>query len=173
MGMGRKIILFIVVLFLSGFAGQSATLAQTEEIFNNSGLEIPRFVSLRSNKVFVRTGPALRYPIKWIYTREGMPIEIIQEFDTWRKIKDRDGEEGWIHTSLLSGKRNAVIIGEEDTYLFKKSESTSKKVAMLENDSVVHITTCNLFWCDVRVKGFSGWVERKSLWGVYETEELD
>ena len=168
----KNLILPLVVMLLCLVEGRMAV-AQTEDVFNNSGLTIPRFVSLRSNKVFVRTGPALRYPIKWIYTREGLPVEVVQEFDTWRKVRDKDGEEGWIHSSLLSGKRHAVIDYETEVYLHKKYSPASKKLAIIENDAVVQIDECNLFWCQVEAGGFSGWVERKSLWGVYETEELN
>ena len=77
--------------------------AAQDELYDNSGLPIPRFVTLRSDKVFVRTGPGVRYPIKWVFQKENLPVEVIQEFDTWRQIRDRDGEEGWIHQSLLSG----------------------------------------------------------------------
>lgn len=171
--MGRKITIIIVLLFLSSFGAGGQVRAQAEGVFNNSGLEIPRFVSLRSDKVFVRTGPALRYPIKWVYKRQGLPVEIIQEFDTWRKIRDRDGEEGWIHQSLLSGKRHAVIVGDLTTFMFKKPESTAKKLAILENGSVLALKKCDAFWCQGEIEGFSGWVERKSLWGIYESDELN
>ncbi len=172
--MGRKIIFIAVVLFLSGFGVGKASLAQTEEIFNNSGLEIPRFVSVRSDKVFVRTGPALRYPIKWVYKREGMPVEIIQEFDTWRKIRDLEDGEGWIHQSLLSGQRNAVVTQEDgNAYFYKKPELTSKKVAQIENGNVITLDKCAVSWCKAAINGFSGWIERKSLWGIYDTEEFD
>lgn len=172
--MGRKIIFIAVVLFLSGFGVSQPVSAQTEEIFNNSGLPIPRFVSLRSDKVFVRTGPALRYPIEWVYKREGMPVEIIQEFDTWRKIRDLDGSEGWIHQSLLSGKRHAVVTKKDgDTYFYKKPDLTSKKVAQIENGNVITLEKCDVLWCEAEVSGFSGWIERNSLWGVYQKEELD
>ncbi len=170
--MGRKIILLLVGLMFLCLGQVREAFAQTEDVFNNSGLPIPRFVSLRSDKVFVRTGPALRYPIKWIYTKEALPVEVIQEFDTWRQVRDKDGEEGWIHSSLLSGKRTAIVDYDTDVYLHKKYDSASKKLAQIENDALVHIEECNLFWCQVEAGGFSGWVERKSLWGVYETEEL-
>jgi SH3-like domain-containing protein len=135
----------------------------SEDVFNHSGLSIPRFVSLRSNKVFVRTGPALRYPIKWVYTKEGLPVEVIQEFDTWRQVRDKDGDEGWIHSSLLSGKRSGIIDSELDVFLHKKYDPTSKKLARIEKGALVKIGECNLFWCQVEARGFSGWVERKSL----------
>ncbi len=180
--MGRKIIFIAVVLFLSG-VGVSATFtaqatAQTEEIFNNSGLPIPRFISVRSNKVFVRTGPALRYPIKWVYKRAGMPVEVIQEFDTWRKIRDLDGEEGWIHQSLLSGKRYAVVIEDEKNekegaFFHKKPDSSSKKLAQIEYGNIIALEKCDISWCKAKIDGFSGWIERNLLWGVYQQEKLN
>lgn len=175
--MGKKIIIITALLFLlTGIIGhQGPVQAQgvAEELYNNSGLPIPRFVSLRRDKVFVRTGPAQRYPIKWVYKRENMPVEIIQEFDTWRKIRDRDGEEGWIHQSLLSGKRYAIIHSDMEAYMFKKPVLSARKVAQIENGGLVAVEKCQSAWCFVEVDGFSGWIQRKSLWGVYATEELD
>ena len=144
-----------------------------QEVFNSSGLPIPRFVSLRSDKVFVRTGPALRYPIKWVFVRAGMPIEIVQEFDTWRKIRDIEGEEGWIHQSLLSGRRNAIITAEDGLVLYRKTSIEAKPVALLEKGVQVSLEECLADWCRVDAGDFSGWAEKKSLYGVYDTEELD
>ena len=116
--------------------GLPTSMAQPEDIFNQSGQPIPRFVSLGNNKVFVRTGPALRYPIKWVFTKKSLPVEVIQEFDTWRKIRDLEGEEGWIHQSLLSGKRNAVVTAEKGAYLVRKPLPEAKSVVLLENNVV-------------------------------------
>jgi SH3-like domain-containing protein len=80
-----------------------------------AGLALPRFVSLRSDEVNLRTGPGTNYPVEWVYVRRGLPVEIIAEFDNWRKVRDIEGTVGWIHKSLLSGKRMAVILGEEET----------------------------------------------------------
>ena len=171
--MGKIITFIAVFLFLSVFSLNAFADARTEAIFNSSGLEIPRFVSLRSDKVFVRSGPALRYPIKWVYKREGLPVEIIQEFDTWRKIRDYDGEEGWIHQSLLSGRRSAIISSDVKTFMFKKPKSDAKKLALIEKGGVLSVEKCIPLWCKGKISGFSGWVERKSLWGVYDTEKFD
>ena len=162
------IISLTVMLFLPAPA-----FSQANNVFNSSGLDIPRFVSLRSDKVFVRTGPALRYPIKWVYKRKNMPVEIIQEFDTWRKIKDIDGEEGWIHQSLLSGRRHGIAQADNPILIFKKPDKTARSLAEVENDNVLRVHKCETFWCDVEIKGFSGWIEKKSLWGVYQDEEFD
>ncbi len=146
---------------------------QGNQVFNQSGLKIPRFVSLRSEKVFVRTGPALRYPIKWVFVKKNLPVEVVQEFDTWRKIRDSKGEEGWIHQSLLQGKRFALISAEEEVFLMRKPMIDSRFVAKLEPMVVLSLEECSGSWCFAEAGGFKGWLEKKSLWGVYETEELD
>src|SRR5579862_3380664 len=77
-----------------------------------SGLPLPRFASLRSDEVNLRSGPGVRYPVDWIYTRRDLPVEVIAEFDTWRKIRDWQGTEGWVHQSFLSARRMVVVTGE-------------------------------------------------------------
>ena len=148
-------------------------MALDESAYNNSGLSIPRFVSLKSDKVFVRTGPALRYPIKWVFIKEGLPVEIVQEFDTWRKIRDLDGEEGWVHQSLISGTRNALVIREKGGVLVRKPTFGARVLAMLEPKVIVSLGQCSGAWCAVEAGDYKGWMTRKSLWGVYQDEELD
>ncbi len=164
----------IILLFIS-FAlwGVSPSFAVDGSAYDNSGLPIPRFVSLRSEKVFVRTGPALRYPIKWIFVKEGLPVEVLQEFDTWRKIRDVDGAVGWIHQSLLSGKRNAIVIEKNEAYLVRKPVTGSQRVALLEPNVTVVLEQCSGAWCEVEAHDYEGWIEKKALWGIYEDEELD
>ena len=78
-------------------------------VVGKSGLQVPRFVSLKAGRVNVRVGPGEDYKIAWVFTRTGLPIEVIQEYDTWRRIRDSDGAVGWVFNSLLSGKRTAVV----------------------------------------------------------------
>ena len=176
--MGKKITIIAITLafgliFQTATPQQSAYAQQQSDIFHTSGLPIPRFVSLRSDKVFVRTGPALRYPIKWVFKKKSLPIEIIQEFDTWRKVKDSEGEEGWIHQSLLSGKRTALVKEEAGAYLLRKLSQNAQPAALLEKDVLVELEKCQGAWCFVKTDSFKGWIERKSLWGIYENEELN
>ena len=147
--------------------------AQTPDIFHTSGLPLPRFVSLNKDKVFVRTGPALRYPIKWAFRKKGLPVEITQEFDTWRKIRDSEGEEGWIHQSLLSGRRTALVTEETGAYLLRRLSAGARPTALLEPGVIVSLNKCQENWCHGQVDGFKGWIERKSIWGIYAVEELE
>lgn len=144
-----------------------------DSAFNNTGLPIPRFVSLRSDKVFVRTGPALRYPIKWVFQRQNLPVEVIQEFDTWRKIRDHEGQEGWIHQSLTQGRRYALVKNEEGAMLRRKASDTSKPVALVEPMVIARVEKCEDAYCFVSTSGFEGWAQRNFLYGIYADEKLD
>jgi SH3-like domain-containing protein len=146
---------------------------ETVRSFRSTDLPLPRFVSLRSNKVYARTGPSLRYPIKWIYQRESLPMEITQEYDTWRKIRDFEGHEGWIHQSLLTGERTALIVGETLVSMREGYTSESRLAARLEPGVVARIQKCTPQWCKLEAGGYHGWVERRDIWGIYENEDLN
>ena len=151
--------------------------ANNNDIFKSSGLPLPRFVSLANNKTNVRAGPGRKYPIKWVVNRKSLPVEVILEFDNWRKIRDHEGQEGWVFHSLLSGKRTAIIRGENPVYAYENPPLTNGKkprISMsLESFVVVDIEECKGGWCKILTSGYSGWVKIKSLWGVYESENID
>lgn len=130
-----------------------------------TGLPIPRFVTLRASEVNVRTGPGVRYPIDWVFLRPNLPVEVVAEFDTWRKIRDLDGTEGWVHQSMLSGRRGVIVIG--GTGLMRRSpEENAAPVARLETGVIGRLDACRRDWCEIEVGGLSGWVRRAGLWGV-------
>lgn len=176
----KNILLIVVLLALCPvFAwaqsedGAPSVTSEVSEPAPASGLPIPRFVSLRSDKVFVRTGPALRYPIKWIYNKSELPVEIVQEFDTWRKIRDVDGDEGWVHQSLLSPKRSALVRADELINLNEKGDITTPVIARLEPQVLALVSACDGQWCEVESGGYHGWAEQKFLWGVYAGERFN
>lgn len=136
-----------------------------------AGLALPRFVSLRSDEVNLRTGPGTNYPVEWVYVRRGLPVEIIAEFDNWRKVRDIEGTVGWIHKSLLSGKRMAVILGEEET-LHRSPDATARVVLKAARGVLGEIIACKDAWCRLEITEIKGWIRRDRLWGVYPTEEL-
>lgn len=143
-----------------------------EDPKEGSGLPVPRFASLKSDNVFARTGPSMDYPIRWIYKKEGLPVEIVQEFDVWRKIKDPDGGTAWVHKILLSGQRTAIIKGKDIVTMWGKDDG-SHPVAKLEPKAIVHVQECAETFCKIDSVPFKGWVEKKSLWGVYPSEILN
>lgn len=136
-----------------------------------SGLPIPRMVSLKASEANVRTGPGVDYPIRWVYRRMDMPVMVIGEFDKWRKIRDWEGDEGWVHFALLSSRRTLLITAPETT-LRRLSDDSSPAVARLAQGMVARIETCNSEWCMVTVDGYDGWVKRKDVWGIDPGEIL-
>lgn len=134
-----------------------------------TGLPVPRFVSLRSNEVNLRTGPGLNYPVDWVYVRRRMPVEIIAEFDTWRKIRDWQGTVGWVHQSLLDGERTAVIRGTVQQ-AHSEPRPDAGTVVRLEPGVIVRLLECRPEWCRIGVKDFEGWLPRDAFWGAYPGE---
>jgi SH3-like domain-containing protein len=132
-------------------------------------LPIPRFVSLRANKVNTHVGPGNNYPIEWIFMRQGMPVEIIAEFDTWRQIRDFQGTQGWVHKSLLSGKRT-IVIQEKRRKLLRHPEKDADVIAFVEPGVIGKLVECKKNWCEIQVDGYRGWLPRKFIWGVYPHE---
>ena len=141
-----------------------------------SGLPIPRFVSLKASRVNVRIGPGEDYKIAWVFVRPGLPIEIIQEFETWRRIRDSDGTVGWVFQSLLSGKRNAVVApwSQGDPMPIRTSADANSAIsAYLGPGVMAELDTCQNGWCRLSGTDFRGWIAQDQLWGVYPGEDLD
>jgi SH3-like domain-containing protein len=134
-------------------------------------LAVPRFVSLRADEVNLRTGPGERYPIDWVLTRKGLPVEILEEFEAWRKIRDSQGSEGWVHQRMVTGTRNVIVTGDVRT-LRTDADAAAPAVARAEPGVIGHLLDCRDGWCRVELQGIKGWVKRSEMWGVYPTEAV-
>lgn len=141
-----------------------------------SGLPVPRFVSLKSDRVNVRMGPSRDHDIAWTYVKSGLPVEIVQEFENWRRIRDWEGKEGWVFHSLLSGRRTALVTPWEQTGttpLRARSNSDASVVAQMEPNVLSNVTECAGGWCRVNGEAYDGWVDQSRLFGVYPDEVID
>jgi SH3-like domain-containing protein len=182
-------------LLLGGFLAVTATsfpAAAAGDQSDGSGLPVPRFASLKSDHVNVRGGPNKDHDVAWIYTRPALPVEITAEFENWRKIRDRDGSEGWVYHTLLSGKRTAYVarpkpqpvrsplaasqaakLQPDLVPLHASADDTSPLRAMLEPGVLGTVKRCNGQWCRFTGTGFDGWLEQSRLWGVYPNEKIE
>lgn len=140
-----------------------------------SALPVPRFVSLRTEPINMRTGPGIRYPVTWVYQRRTLPVEITDEFDTWRRIRDPDGAEGWVHQSMLSGQRTGVFKGPLSSPLYKGSTLSSAVIAQLSPGVVLTVDRCprQVDFCLVEAGDKKGWLQRGLFWGLYEDEIIE
>lgn len=145
-------------------------------IGRTSGLPVPRFLSLKADKVNVRSGPTRDHAVAWVFTRAGLPVEVTAEFETWRRIRDSDGAEGWVYHSMLSGRRTALVnpwAKNESTALYAAPEKDAAVRARLEPGVLGKVDHCDGKWCRFFDSGFDGFVEQEKLWGVYPGEKFD
>lgn len=175
----RAVIAVIMGAALWGVA-PAAQAADVPAGSTKSGLPLPRFVSLKSDRVNLRQGPGTDYPTAWVYRRAGLPLEVIQEFEGWRQVRDADGATGWVLQSFLSGRRTALVLPWEakpnvtppQVSLRDDDSDSAKPIAIVEAGVIANIISCTGRWCRVNVEQYRGWIEQKKLWGVYEGEAV-
>lgn len=136
---------------------------------------LPRFVSLRSNHINARSGPGARYPIEWVYMQKSAPVEIIAEFELWRKVKDWQGSESWIHKAMLTGKRYVKVMTPGENNLYAKDDYKSRIIAKVEDEVIGELNKCpaNNAFCQVRFGSYEGWIPRQNIYGIYPDEIID
>lgn len=169
----------VTVIALAGAAADPAW-AQTPAKVGPSGLPLPRYVSLKSDRVNLRKGPGTDYPTAWVYRRAGLPVEVVEEYESWRKVRDAEGTTGWILSALLSGRRTALVLPWElkreaarpQVALRTSDSDRAQAVAMIEAGVIADVQSCDGDWCYVTIQSFRGYLEQKQLWGVYANEQL-
>lgn len=170
----------ILVLSATLMWASSALAQASPDAPGTSGLPVPRFVSLKADRVNMRVGPGRDYRTAWVYHQAGLPLEVIKEYEGWRQVRDASGATGWVIQSLLSGRRTALVLPWEvksgeappKVALSRDDSARSKPVAMVEAGVIANIATCDGLWCYVNIDEFDGYIEQKKLWGVYEGEVI-
>jgi SH3-like domain-containing protein len=154
----------------------TASLSAAPVQLGPSGFPVPRFLTLKANKVNVRKGPSSSHAVAWVFQRKGMPVEVIAEFENWRKIRDSQGEEGWILQQMLSGRRFALAPdwNKDKSVAMHDSESGRSEVnAVLAPGAIAQVESCNGDWCYLVTDDYEGYARQTELWGVYPGEVLD
>lgn len=136
-----------------------------------TNLPIPRYVSLKGGEGNARRGPGLTHRIDWVFTTSGMPLRITAEHEHWRRVEDAEGMGGWVHYSLLSGVRSALV--SADMAEFRSTpDLTAEVVFQAEVGVIAKLLECSVDWCRVSTNGEKGWVLKTALWGVDPSEIL-
>jgi SH3-like domain-containing protein len=139
-------------------------------------LPLPRYASLKTDRVNLREGPSKDHPTKWVYQRAGLPVEITGEFEIWRRVRDSEGAEGWVLHSLLSGRRTALVTPSkkgENSRIYVRPLESSDPAATLQSGVIVNVRTCDGAWCRIDGDGYKGYIQQVKLWGVYPDEKIE
>ena len=168
------LLMVAAILMVTVFTSQAVAAAAVGPAVKGTGLPLPRFVSLRAGEVNLRTGPGVQYPVEWVYRRQNLPVEIIAEYRTWRKIRDWQGAQGWVHQSMVGGLRTIIITGATRTIRSGK-DVKSAAVARAEVSVIGQLLECpiNETWCRVEAGGHKGWLRRVDFWGIHRDEKVE
>ena len=156
----------LLATLIAAVLGRSFALAPIQ---GDKPLPMPRFVSLRSDRINLRDGPGRNYPILWVLTRKDMPVEIVRQFDDWRMIEDWQGTRGWVQQRMVIARREVIVTGAIQP-LYASPNRGAALVARAEPGVVAQLLQCETGWCRIEADGIAGWVEKNEVWGVFPNE---
>ena len=168
--------LFLVATAVAGPLALATPAGAAQSVGSSTGLPVPRYVSLKSDRVNMREGPSRDHQTSWVFQRAGLPVEITAESDTWRKVRDSEGTEGWVLKGLLAGKRTALVAPwrkKEVRPLRSQASDDASLVANLQTGVLADVKKCDGRWCRVYGEGFDGFMRQEDLWGIYPGETVD
>jgi SH3-like domain-containing protein len=145
------------------------------------GPKVLRYASLKADRVQLRQGPGTEHPVAWVIQRTGLPVEVIGESEAWRQVRDAAGTVGWVHASLLSGRRTALVLpwevksGQAQAPLVPlraDDDARARPVVQVEAGTLANIIACENAWCRVSIDNHRGYIEQAKLWGTYPNETI-
>jgi SH3-like domain-containing protein len=178
---GRRASIAVIGAIVWAARALGADPAAGPQGLGGSGLALPRFASLKSDRVNLRQGPGTDYPTAWVFRRAGLPVEIVKEFESWRQVRDAEGTTGWVLGSMLSGRRTAVVLPWElkagapqaaSAALLDDDSTSARPLAYVEAGVLASIISCDGRWCRISVDGYRGYIEQIKLWGAYQGEVI-
>ena len=157
----------IIILFITIISFTQNTYA---DIGKETGLDIPRYVSLKSNDANIRVGPSKNYPIEIKYIKKNYPLKVLEEYEEWRKVEDFKKNIGWIHKSLISGNRTGIILSNDSKNIKILNTLDGNVIGEIGMGNIIFLEKCKIDWCLVSSGNVKGWMNKKYIWGVKEKE---
>jgi SH3-like domain-containing protein len=175
--LGRAMPLAVARVAATGIVlGASAGPALADPVGTATGLPLPRYASLKTDRVNLREGPSKDHATTWVFQRAGLPVEITAEYEIWRKVRDSEGAEGWVLHSLLSGRRTALVApGKkgQTVNIYARPTVGGEVAATLQSGVIANVRNCDGSWCLIDGDGFKGYIDEIALWGVYPNEKVE
>ena len=133
---------------------------------------VPYWAAISAGDALMRTGPGRAYPAMWRYQRPGLPLKVVQVHNSWRKVRDMEGAEGWMAAVLLTAERSAIVV-DNVMPLHASPDSSTRVLWRVEPGVVGKIRKCSNGWCRFTTQGKTGWIRMSGLWGVEAGEQVD
>ena len=165
-----KISMQILIAFISIIIISQVSNA---DIGTVTGLEIPRYVSLKSNDANIRVGPSKNYPIEIKYIKKNYPLKVLEEYEDWRKVEDFKKNFGWIHKSLISGTRTGIVLSNDNKTIKLLNTLNGKVIGEIGKGNIVFLEKCKIDWCLVSSGDYKGWINKKYIWGIKYKEIIN
>lgn len=166
----KKISMQTVIAFISIIIVSQVCNA---DIGKETGLEIPRYVSLKSNDANIRVGPSKNYPIEIKFIKKNYPLKVLEEYEDWRKVEDFQKNFGWIHKSLISGTRTGIVLSNDNKAIKLLNTLNGNVIGEIGKGNIVFLEKCKIDWCLVSFRNYRGWVDKKNIWGIKEKEKTN
>ena len=160
----RAISIFIILIFFNFSHANTGSV---------TGFEIPRYVSLKSDESNLRVGPSKNYPILIKYIISEYPLKVIEEYKDWRKVLDSNNNTGWVHKSLITGKRTGLIVSDKEKSVSIFNIDKGRIIGEVKIGSIIKLNKCKKNWCLISKNKNKGWIKKKYIWGVEKEEELN
>ncbi len=128
------------------------------------------YLSVVVKKANVRMSPDDSAEVLWQVWKY-MPVEIIAYRGDWRKIRDLDGDKGWMHKSML-GEIPTVMVKRQDAKLRKTRGG--KVVWILDRGFAMRVFSIRGRWIEVSdLDEASGWIRVRDVWGFTTKQALE
>ena len=166
----KNISMQIVIVLISIIIFSQVSIAN---IGKETGLEIPRYVSLKSDDANIRVGPSKNYPIEIKYIKKNYPLKVLDEYEEWRKVEDFKRNIGWIHKSLISGTRTGIVLSNDNKTIKLLNTLNGNVIGEIGKGNIVFLEKCKIDLCLVSSRNYKGWIDKKYIWGVKEKEIIN
>jgi SH3-like domain-containing protein len=146
-----------------------ADLAKERDRPTPSGLPVPRYVSLKFDKVNARSAPGDESRLLWVYHARGLPVQVVAETTDWRRICDPERGLAWVHARTTDGRRMVMRLQPAPLPLRASPQPAARINAYLSSRALAELDRCAKDgWCKLKAGHASGWVPAVEVWGTAE-----
>ncbi len=126
-------------------------------------------VSIKGEDINMRSGPGTHYAVLY-KLGSGLPLDVIERSGDWLKIRDFEGDAGWVHESTVCSKPYVIVMANKNS----KSQINVRSGPGISNRIVAMAYYGVVFkklgqegqWVQVEHgPEVKGWIDSKLLWG--------